>query len=48
MRHYLPLIPSRVTACGMDSWFHTAELDLVTCADCRMVVLRAEILGGVA
>lgn len=32
-------------ACGAEQEFQTTELDLVTCGDCRRIVVQAEIQG---
>lgn len=44
-RHFAVRPSLDETACGAEQEFQTTELDLVTCADCRRIVLQAEILG---
>lgn len=45
VRHYSmwPLLDGVV--CGAEEEFQTTELDLVTCSDCRRIVVTAEIRG---
>lgn len=31
--------------CGAEQEFQTTELDLVTCSDCRRIVVERELLG---
>lgn len=45
-RHFSMWPLQDAAACGAEQEFQTTELDLVTCPDCRRIVVTAEILGS--
>lgn len=45
MRHYSCWPVAEGSVCGAEEEFTTSELDLVTCSDCRRIVIVNEIEG---
>ena len=46
MRHYSLYPFAAGAACGAEQEFTTTELQLVTCSDCRRIVVQNEIEGS--